>query len=777
MSDRPYELKRYQLPAGTTVPPRGFLAVSAAQFGARFLLDSANDSAAANDERSDGDEVILSAVDGSGALTGLRLRFAFGAAPSGVSFGREGTSIGDQVAMRLAPTPGAANSGAMVGPVVLTETRFQEDLEPEEVAFIELQNISTTPVILAGAGSAGWRLRGGVDFDFTGNVSLPPRGFALLVGFDPVSDAGTLASFRARYGVPASVRLLGPWHGGLHRGETLRIERQEGAQPPSRPEAGKPVYVAVDSIEHSDALPWPDLGVAISHSLQRRRPDGFANEPLNWFAASPTPGRPNRADSGFIDSDHDGLPDDWELSHGLDPSKASDAELDPDADGLSTWQEYGLGTNPQDPQSRATVPIVTEQPSSQTVGAGSTTTLRVVASGEPGLRYAWLVNGRLLAAATNAVLILKDVQPDASGDYAALVSTDAGIARSDAARLSVFDAPNILEHPQSLAVDPGANATFKVRAESDYPPLGYQWRFNGADIAGESSSTLNIAGAQLAQEGDYSVVVSDAFARSLSQTARLTVKVKPVITVQPTPTNQVAAAGGVATFSVSATGSLPMWFRWRRGTTTVTNIQVYSGTCVLSLPNLQTNQSGKYTVAVTNLAGGTTPQYSSGADLTVLLPPTITNQPISQVFEAGANASFTVGARGAAPLSYQWWFNTAPMPGATSASLNLTGVQAPQQGTYFVVVSNLVGQATSSPATLSLRLPSILSIRLEAGLLVLEWSAAPNLVYRLQSRRDLASGDWADISEDVKSVGFKATKSFAVPSGADSRYYRVVLLP
>jgi uncharacterized repeat protein (TIGR01451 family) len=46
------------------------------------------------------------------------------------------------------------------------------------------------------------------------------------------------------------------------------------------------------------------------------------------------------------DSDHDGLPDDWELAHGLDPLNPADALIDSDCDGTSNLQEYQAGTDP-----------------------------------------------------------------------------------------------------------------------------------------------------------------------------------------------------------------------------------------------------------------------------------------------------------------------------------------------------------------------------------------------------------------------------------------------
>lgn len=53
----------------------------------------------------------------------------------------------------------------------------------------------------------------------------------------------------------------------------------------------------------------------------------------------------------LYDSDKDGIPDEWEIIHGLNPNDVTDAQKDTDGDGLTNLEEYRAGANPLNPDS------------------------------------------------------------------------------------------------------------------------------------------------------------------------------------------------------------------------------------------------------------------------------------------------------------------------------------------------------------------------------------------------------------------------------------------
>ncbi len=90
------------------------------------------------------------------------------------------------------------------------------------------------------------------------------------------------------------------------------------------------------------------------------------------------------------------------------------------------------------------------------------------------------------------------------------------------------------------------------------------------------------------------------------------------------------------------------------------------------------------------------------ANLSSIVAPSITSQPVGVTASVGDNATFTVGANGLAPLSYFWRRNGAPIAGATNSSYTTNNVQLTDSGSQFsCLVSNAYGTATSSNALLA----------------------------------------------------------------------------
>jgi len=86
----------------------------------------------------------------------------------------------------------------------------------------------------------------------------------------------------------------------------------------------------------------------------------------------------------------------------------------------------------------------------------------------------------------------------------------------------------------------------------------------------------------------------------------------------------------------------------------------------------------------------------------LVVPPSITSQPVSRTVTAGQSATFSVAATGTAPFSYQWYENAAIITGATSSSYTTPATTTSgSAAVYDAVVSNSAGSVTSASATLT----------------------------------------------------------------------------
>ena len=343
---------------------------------------------------------------------------------------------------------------------------------------------------------------------------------------------------------------------------------------------------------------------------------------------------------------------------------------------------------------------ISSQPASQTVDAGQTATFSVAATGTGSISYQWRKDGNDIAGATQSSYSFAATSIDNDTVFAVAVSNASGTLLSNNASLWVLSAPAIRSQPAARTVTAGQTATFTVEATGT-APLRYQWKKNGTDISGATSSTYTTPGASLGDSGaQYSVVVSNAVNTVTSNEARLTVSLaaeKPTIHSQPA--NQTVAAGQTATFWVTASGTAPFTYQWKKNGTYIEGVTTSSHTTDATVLG---DSGAVFSVVVSNSAGTVA---SSSATLTVNAPPAITVQPAAYTVTAGQTATFSVTATGSGTLSYQWKKNGTNITGGTGATSNT--YTTPAMGfagngaVYSVVVSNNAGSVTSSSARLT----------------------------------------------------------------------------
>jgi hypothetical protein len=179
----------------------------------------------------------------------------------------------------------------------------------------------------------------------------------------------------------------------------------------------------------------------------------------------------------------------------------------------------------------------------------------------------------------------------------------------------------------------------------------------------------------------------------------------PIINSQPQ--SVTTNIGAIVAFNVQASSNgplidAPLTYQWLFNGAPIDAATTDSLTVSNALPP----NSGEYSVIISNAAGSVT---SSQAELTVqFTPPTIQLQPQSVTTNLGAAVMFSIQASGdglfsGAPLSYQWFFNDAPIDSATTAKYTLDHVMPTNAGGYSVVVSNVGGVVTSAVAELTVQ--------------------------------------------------------------------------
>lgn len=504
-----------------------------------------------------------------------------------------------------------------------------------------------------------------------------------------------------------------------------------------------------------------------------------------------------------------------------------------------------------------TLPKITQQPSSLTIGLGTNATFSVAAIGHPAPTCQWQFNGVDIQGETNTTLFIQSATLASAGNYAVVASNVVGAVTSSNAVLAVIPPISITGQPQDQTLLAGSNATFTVQLDA---AAGFQWYFNNVAIAGATNASLVLANVNTKQAGAYYVVAYDGYSYATSSNAILTVFTPPVIYGQPQ--DQHITDGGTAVFSVNGIGdpkaiasnSLALWLRADAGVETDSQGQVSAwrdqsgnqfdavqstsalrpvlsassalfGQPVIHFNGVQTPSEGQYLHSTSNLNTGNgftaflvyqhgkrdvavleeTPvlvgvpgfryhcqsfyiwtnsmmglsswgnDFFSGFDIPtdkfrVWTERLNANRTVLEFFDTDGSSNFSasvstswistpgagyyIGGEGdytrnfygdiaeiiyfrgklsdsdktlmdnylklkyfqtssASDLTYQWYFNGGLIPGATNSILTLTNASVAQVGSYSVVLSNQWGTLTSSNAVLTLNYPPAFASQLQ----------------------------------------------------------------
>jgi len=253
------------------------------------------------------------------------------------------------------------------------------------------------------------------------------------------------------------------------------------------------------------------------------------------------------------------------------------------------------------------IPQISSHPAGQTLTAGATLRLEVVASGVPTPAYQWKKNGENLPNGNAAVYTLAGAQPGESGTYTVVVSNSAGNATSNPAQVLINPAvvaPVISVDPRGATVSVGATVEFAASLSSGSAPFTYQWTRNNQPLPGETGATLRLANVQAGQAGTYRVVISNSAGSATSGGAELVVNA--VQTRQLSIAGYQALSPTTIAFPIELTAQgneALIAFSLRFNPLTLTNVTALAGTQG-GAPRLGRSTQPTITLVTSNLAEG-----------------------------------------------------------------------------------------------------------------------------------------------------------------------------
>jgi gliding motility-associated-like protein len=313
--------------------------------------------------------------------------------------------------------------------------------------------------------------------------------------------------------------------------------------------------------------------------------------------------------------------------------------------------------------------------------SGGDITMAVDATGSGTLHYQWYRGTAKISDATDKQYSFVAKMEDDGVNYYCVVSssTYCGTATSSTRTLNVFQSTIINSSPSNASACVGSSHTFTVDAVAEN--IAYQWQFEGGDIEGATSASFVLNNIQLGDAGAYRCIVSGECGPLESAPATLIVHETTRIT--NTLPIQELCVGSDVTYSVSTEGTITK-YTWKHN-----GVDLNKDSNSITLYDISGTDTGDIEVRVDGVCGSQTKNTS----LTVLPLTKIIDGPANIASCVGGIASFSVIAEGD-QLTYNWDFLGNKIGDKTS--LNLSGIETSDAGTYNVTISGTCGNASAS---------------------------------------------------------------------------------
>jgi len=365
---------------------------------------------------------------------------------------------------------------------------------------------------------------------------------------------------------------------------------------------------------------------------------------------------------------------------------------------------------------------ITTQPSNTTVDAGDPATLSFAfVPGHAGatVSYQWdltnlndfLSNG---VVSTGPTLSFEYAVPANSGVYTVTVCDDLWKRRSAPATLTVNPrAFAIVEQPVGNDnLIPDESYTLSVRVVGGAAVPGYQWQFDdgsGFVNIGGNSRQLTLSPLALSDTGFYRCLISGNDGTNpvvlTSDTVHLTVL--DVLRFAQHPVGGGIYVGDSFTFTVAIAGPVvgTAHFVWSKDGVDIPD----TDSPTFTIDSATLDDAGEYRCRVFDDVDSRT---SRPATLIVAEHLAIVDQPVGGTGFEGNSYTFTVGVTGGlGTITYQWYHDGNPIPGANGPSLTLNPLLNTDAGEYYVVVADDFESVTSDTVTLIVAPPFFFDVQ------------------------------------------------------------------